>query len=169
MSATTKRYTTSYKKKVDTERDPYLPKQTPQGTLQCAGCGIFYYRRHWMLAAPSGFNSPVHFHRIYCPACRKVKDRYPSGELLLLQVAPRDRGEVLRILRNEERRAREKNPLGRIMRLESNNGEWKIETTTEKLAQRLGRALRDARGGGLEYKWSHNNKFVRVLWENKAS
>jgi len=37
--------------------------------------------------------------------------------------------------------------------------------TTEKLAQRLGRSLRKARGGRLDYKWSHNNKFVRINWE----
>jgi hypothetical protein len=29
----------------------------------------------------------------------------------------------------------------------------------------LGRCLEKARGGKVTYKWSHNNKFVRVLWE----
>jgi len=48
------------------------------------------------------------------------------------------------------------------------NGEWKVETTTEKLAQRLGRSLRKARGGKIAYKWGHNNKFVRVVWEKRA-
>jgi hypothetical protein len=71
------------------------------------------------------------------------------------------------ILRNEEDRAREKNPLERIMRLETKNGDWKVETTTEKLAQRLGRSIRKARGGKLVYKWGHNNKFIRVLWEKR--
>jgi uncharacterized protein YifE (UPF0438 family) len=72
----------------------------------------------------------------------------------------------LRILRNEEARARDKNPLERIMRVEQASGDWKIQTTTEKLAQRLGRAMKKAKGGKVEYKWSHNNKFVRVVWEN---
>jgi hypothetical protein len=72
------------------------------------------------------------------------------------------------MLRNEEERARQKNPLERIMRLEASNGNWRIETTTEKLAQRLGRSLKKARGGSLAYQWSHNNKFVRVLWQNKT-
>jgi len=86
-----------------------------------------------------------------------------------LGVGAGDRGEVLRILRNEERRAREKNPLERIMRLEGTREGWKVETTTEKLAQRLGRALGKARGGKVAYRWSHNNKFLRVLWRNEAA
>ena len=83
----------------------------------------------------------------------------------MVGVAPLERGDVLHILRNEESRAREKNPLERIMRLEASNGGWKVETTTEKLAQRLGRAVKKARGGKVDYKWSHNNKFVRVTWQ----
>jgi hypothetical protein len=61
-----------------------------------------------------------------------------------------------------------KNPLERIMGLEETNGRWKVETTTEKLAQRLGRSVKKARGGKIVYKWGHNNKFVRVVWEKVA-
>jgi hypothetical protein len=80
-----------------------------------------------------------------------------------------ERQEIVRILRNEEEQARTKNPLERMMRLETVDGGWKIETTTEKLAQRLGRAVRKARGGTVNFKWSHNNKFVRVRWEKGTS
>jgi hypothetical protein len=66
-------------------------------------------------------------------------------------------------------RAREKNPLERIMRMDAGNGGWRLETTTEKLAQRLGRSIKKARGGKLAYKWGHNNKFVRVVWEKSRS
>ena len=84
-------------------------------------------------------------------------------------VEAEDRGEIARILLNEESRAREKNPLERIMRMDAANGGWRVETTTEKLAQRLGRSIKKARGGKLVYKWGHNNKFVRVLWEKSAA
>ncbi len=163
-----KRYNTQYKKKVDVERDTYLPRRSPKGVIQCTGCGAFYHRRHWMLAVPAGFIPPVHMHPIYCPACRKMKEQYPSGELSLRGMDPAERQEVLRILRNEEEQARNKNPLERIMRVAQKNNDWQVETTTEKLAQRLGRSVRKARGGKLAYKWSHNNKFLRVVWEQKA-
>ena len=169
MKAAAKKYNTTYKKKIDIDRDTFLPRRSPKEIIQCSGCGAFYHRRHWTLVPPAGFNPPVHVHPIYCPACRKIKERCPSGEVDLLGVGAGDRGEVLRILRNEERRAREKNPLERIMRLEGTREGWKVETTTEKLAQRLGRALCKARGGKVAYRWSHNNKFLRVLWRNEAA
>ena len=87
----------------------------------------------------------------------------------MVGVGDAEQVEVLRILRNEEAKARQKNPLERIMRLEKTGNGWKVETTTEKLAQRLGRSVRKARGGKLAFKWSHNNKFVRVLWQPKQS
>ena len=39
MSTTTKRYDTTYKKKVEVDRDSYLPRQTPKGIIQCTGSG----------------------------------------------------------------------------------------------------------------------------------
>ncbi|HSK30676.1 MAG TPA: BCAM0308 family protein [Candidatus Limnocylindria bacterium] len=165
MRSAPKRYNTTYKKKIDIDRDTYLPKRAPKETIRCAGCGAFYHRRYWTLTAPTGFREAAHSRPIYCPACAKTKDRRASGEVHLVEVAAVERGDVLRILRNEERRAREKNPLERIMQMEAFGNGWKLHTTTEKLAQRLGRAVKKARGGKVVYKWSHNNKFVQVIWQ----
>ncbi|HEX5604995.1 MAG TPA: BCAM0308 family protein [Candidatus Binatia bacterium] len=168
MATTVKKYDTSYKKRTDTDRDTYLPKRSPEEMLQCLGCAAFYHRRHWTLTKPTGFDFSVRVHLCYCPACRKIKDQRASGELDLASNGNETK-DVLRILRNEEGRAREKNPLGRIMRIEEVNSGWRVQTTTEKLAQRLGRAVRKARGGKLQYKWSHNNKFLRVTWDRQQT
>ena len=165
MSLATKKYDTGYKKKIDTHRDTFLPRQSPKGIIQCAGCGIYYYRRHWSLDAPAGITIPVRPHPVYCPACRKIQERCASGELHIAGLKAAERGEVLRLLRNQEVQARQKNPLERIMSVRDVKTGWKLTLTTEKLAQRLGRSLRKARGGRLDYKWSHNNKFVRINWE----
>jgi hypothetical protein len=164
MRSAPKKYNTLYKKG-HIEKDMYLPRMDPKGVIQCSGCGAFHYRRHWTLVPPGNFNTQVHAHAVYCPACLKIKDRYPGGELRLSGLDTAERHEIVRILRNEEEQARTKNPLERIMRLEAVDAGWKVETTTEKLAQRLGRAVRKARGGSVVFKWSHNNKFVRVRWE----
>jgi hypothetical protein len=166
--AAAKKYNTQYKKKVDVERDTYLPRVSPKEVIHCTGCGAFYYRRRWNLQAPIGFDYSLRPGRVYCPACRKLKDRYPSGELTLRGVHTDERQEILRMLRNEAGRAREKNPLEVIMSVQERKDEWRVQTTTEKLAQRLGRSIRKARGGKLVYKWGHNNKFLRVEWEQEA-
>jgi hypothetical protein len=169
MRSAPKKYNTTYKKKIDIDRDTFLPRRTPKGIFQCAGCGAFYYRRRWTLAAPPGGTAmPLHGPAAYCPACHKIKEHRGSGELQLCGMSEVERAEVLRILRNEEGRAQEKNPLERIMRLNAAGGGWNVETTTEKLAQRLGRAVHKARGGKLDYKWSHNNKYVRVIWQKEV-
>lgn len=170
MHTARKRYTTTYKKKIDLDRDTFLPRRSPKGVFQCAGCGAFYSRRRWTLEAPSDGVPQTQTPQLsFCPACQKIKAHAVSGEVELLGVDPAERGEFLRLLRNEERRAQEKNPLERIMRLRTEPNRWSVETTTEKLAQRLGRAVHKARGGRIAYKWSHNNKFVRVRWENKSA
>lgn len=164
MRATAKPYNNSYRKKIDVERDTFLPRRSPKEIIQCGGCGAFYHRRRWTLTMPPGFAPPARQLILLCPACQKIKAHSVSGEVYVHGVAERDRGEVLRLLRNEEAHAREKNPLERIMLLSAAGDGWRVETTTEKLAQRLGRSLRAARGGKVDYTWSHNNKFVRVVW-----
>jgi hypothetical protein len=168
MRSALKKYNTLYKKG-HTERDMYLPRLDPKGIIQCSGCGAFHHRRHWTLRPPAGFSSEIHRELVFCPACRKMHDRFPGGEFMLRGVEAGERGEIARILRNEESRAREKNPLERIMRMVAANGGWRIETTTEKLAQRLGRAIKKARGGKVVYKWGHNGKFARVVWQKSEA
>ena len=168
MRSAPKKYNTLYKK-YHIERDMYLPRLDQKGVIQCSGCGAFHHRRHWTLTAPAGFSSQIHRHLVFCPACLKIHDRFPGGELTLRGVEAGERGEIASILRNEESRAREKNPLERIMRMDAANGGWRVETTTEKLAQRLGRSIKKARGGKLVYKWGHNRKFIRVVWDKSGA
>jgi len=118
----TKKYNTAYKRKVDLDTDMYLPKLAPKGMIKCTGCGAFYHRRHWTLARPDGFDEPIYPHPVFCPACRKIRDNFPGGELELRGVGPHDKPEIARILRNEETRAREKNPLERILRPRGHSG-----------------------------------------------
>jgi hypothetical protein len=148
MGVMAKKYNTLYKKN-HVERDMYLPRLDPKGVIQCSGCGAFHHRRHWTLTPPGEFSSQIHSHLVFCPGCRKIQDRFPGGELTLRGVEAGNRGEIARILRNEESRARENNPLERIMRMDAVNGDWRVETTTEKLAQRLGRSIKKAREGSL--------------------
>src|SRR5215510_9084591 len=129
MRPATKKYDTSYKKKIDIHRDTFLPRQSPKGIIQCSGCGIFYYRRHWSLEAPAGITMPVRLHPVYCPACRKIKENCASGELHIGKLRAVERDEVLRLLRHEETQAREKNPLERIMRVRDVKDGWKLELT----------------------------------------
>ena len=164
-----KRYTTAYKKKGAVARDIYLPRRAAKGLQACRGCGAVYYRRIWTLKPPLEIRKRVDLaggaSLTYCPACQKMRDRYWLGVVEISGIDADEKREVVRLLKNEEARAREKNPLERIVRIADETAGLRVETTTEKLAQRLGRCLGKARGGKVTYKWSHRNKFARVLWQ----
>ncbi len=51
---------------------------------------------------------------------------------------------------------------------ENGHGRLIISTTTEKMAQRIGRAVKKAFHGEVAYNWSHDNKLARVDWERAA-
>ena len=164
---TRRSYNTLYKKNPVGERDGYLFRRSPKGMLSCRDCRAIYARGRWTLepsdkirralATGAGVQTAT------CPACRKIREHYSQGIVQISGFAAAERGEILRLLKNEESRAREKNPLERILAVVNDRRGLTIETTTEKLAQRLGRSLHKARGGRVTYKWSHRNKFARVL------
>ena len=169
MNLGRRKYNTGYKKNAAEKRDVYLFRRSPKGLLRCRGCGSIYYRRRWTLEPPVEIRKRVELgdgvSLTYCPACQKMRDRYWLGVVQISGIGADEKREVVRLLKNEEARAREKNPLERIVQIADEAAGLRVETTTEKLAQRLGRCLGKARGGKVTYKWSHRNKFARVLWQ----
>jgi hypothetical protein len=104
---------------------------------------------------------------VVCPACLKIRDNFPGGIVTLKgdYVLPH-KTDLMNLVRNEEERARGLNPLERVIAIkESGFGSIVISTTNEKLAQRIGRAIKKAFHGAVAYHWSHDNKLARVDWE----
>ncbi|HTM08711.1 MAG TPA: BCAM0308 family protein [Verrucomicrobiae bacterium] len=163
-------YNTTYKKNATADRDSYLFRRTPKGILSCRGCGAVYHHARWALDPTEEIRRVVDsgkgVRQTHCPACQKIRDHYAQGIVEITRVDAEEKTEILRLLKNEESRARGKNPLERILAIVNGAGGLRVETTTERLAQRFGRCLKKARGGKVIYKWSHRNKFARVFWEN---
>lgn len=150
--------------------DPYLPKLNHGETAVCTRCHALYQRRHWFFDEEAFKRAAVqtHTHHVTCPACKKIADNYPEGEVLLrgsfLQM---HRDEIMRLLSNEEERAKGLNPLERIVRMTDGSGGLLVTTTNEKLAQRIGRALHKAYQGDVQYKWSADTRYLRVEWHRE--
>lgn len=164
-----KRYNpASFKKAVDTQTDSYLPRGAPGKMVVCHGCHVISAGRRWYRdeAVYGKLLKAGTARQVLCPACEKIRDGYPSGQVTLKgPFLAEHHDEILRIITNEERRARDLNPLHRIMSLREENGQLELTTTDEKLAQRIGRELHKACGGTVVYGWSRNDKFLRVQWE----
>ena len=73
--------------------------------------------------------------------------------------------EIRTLLKNEATRVSSRSVLDRVIKMtEEGKNKLVVETTTEKLAQRLGRAVYRAYKGELDFRWSEMNHFVRVYW-----
>lgn len=171
IAKTTKGYNLSYKKKSATT-DSYLPRGASRKISVCESCRSVYMNKRWYASGAvkeSVLSEPVAA-KIVCPACLKIRDNFPGGIVTLKgdYVLPHKK-DLMKLIKNEEERARKLNPLERVMTVKENGyGSLIINTTNERLAQRLGRAIKKAFHGEVAYNWSHDNKLVRVDWERAA-
>jgi hypothetical protein len=172
MKALPIRFSPASRKNVDRETDPYIPRKSASAIGACPKCHAIRRNKRWYLnekeyAALTRKRGAATLER--CPACRKIADGFPSGVVLLRGAyVGLHRDEILKLVRNEEKRAVGINPLERIISVTEINGKMEIATTDEKLAQRIGRELRKACRGTVEYKWSEDSKLLRVNWVREA-
>jgi len=163
-----KMQTMKKRKSMDSAGDPYLLKMGNSETTVCKRCHAIYYNKRWYLdeelyKRKASLKDTV---RILCPACLKIKDRFPGGVVTLTgDFLHEHKEEIMNLIRNEEERARGFNPLERIMEVTKKNKGMEITTTNEKLAQRIARSLERAYQGSVEYKWSSGTKLLRAEWE----
>ncbi len=151
--------------------DPYLPGEGMKEPALCSGCKAIYRNKRWYFKEKEFTelkdNGAVRW--VMCPACQKTADRYPEGIVTIKgDYLWQHRDEILNILHNTENTAMAKNPLERIMQIKPEGDALIVETTEEKLAEHIGRALHKAHQGDLNITWSNDNAFCRVTWERRA-
>jgi hypothetical protein len=166
-----KRYTNqTFTKRVDHEGGEHRTVPDSKEPGVCEKCGAVYENSRWtakeFVHRTDRFEHWKPVVSIVCPACRQIEQGVVGGYVSLSGgFIKAHRVEIEHLLKNEESRAFEDNPLSRIMNWrEQPDGALKIETTTEHLAQRFGHALEKAYKGEVEYDFSHENKVARVSW-----
>jgi len=148
--------------------DPYIEGVEYHDPTRCPVCGAVYNKKRWQFIDEKDIklsNDNDYIAEAKCPACRKIEDHYTMGIVELSgKFIPLHKDEAMNLIKNEEEKEMGKNPLGRIIGIEDKMDKIYIETTNEALALRLGRALFKTFKGSIEYKFSENQKLVRVLW-----
>jgi len=71
---------------------------------------------------------------------------------------------IMHEIKRIEAKFRLKNPLGRIMEIDSADGRLTVSTTEDRLAEKMGREIYKAHKGELHYQWAHDQELVRVSW-----
>ena len=162
------RYSKStHKKSIDSTEDPYLPKLAPGGAGECKKCSVVYWGKRWWLAEEFEEKKPKNkpTEKILCPACQKKRDGIAGGYITISGDFVDDhKGDIIGMIRNKEGIAMRKNPLERLIDIKEKTGIIDVTTTTDKFAERIGQMLKKTFSGEVEYKWSADEKLVRVKW-----
>jgi hypothetical protein len=108
--------------------------------------------------------------KLVCPACQKTRDDYPEGLVTLTWSNLREHEPEIRgLIANVEARAVSVNPLDRVMKIVRRKKELEVQTTNDRLAQRIGCALVRSYKGKAAYSWAHRDMMVRVTWQGPES
>jgi hypothetical protein len=142
--------------------DPYRTPRKARSPARCSDCGAVYRKGRWSWErlVPSPPTSLV------CPACRRIRDRYPAGEITIggrFFVDHAD--EALSLVRNVEDAEHRAHPLQRIIAVTRKAGKAIVTTTDLHVARRIAHALEDAWGGRLATHYDEGGYFVRITWE----
>ncbi len=146
--------------------DPY-ELAAGQDAAACEDCHALYQGKRWFFdeklygkLTPAG-----KVRQVVCPTCRKIKDRYVEGYLTLGgEFLVQHKEELVTLLENEAAKVGKRSVDDRIVKMVPEGEKLVVETTTDKLAQHLGRAVYRAYKGDLSFRWSEGSKFVRVYW-----
>jgi NMD protein affecting ribosome stability and mRNA decay len=155
-------------KRIDSSADPYLNYEKMNGVAVCNKCQAVFQNKRWSIDEDL-YQSKVkegNIKSIQCPACKKVRDKFPGGILKLKGPFLHEHiMEILNLIKNEEQKAMGFNPLERIMDIVTTPKGVEITTTNEKLTQRIGKSIKKAYQGKVAYRWSDDTKLLRAEWE----
>lgn len=140
--------------------DAYKLKGKLREPTVCPECGAVFHDGRWNWG-----DAPPQAHHETCPACHRIKDKFPAGFVSLggpFFAAHRD--EILALVRHEEQRERQAHPLKRLMAIENHDGGVLVTTTDVHLARGIGEALHHAYQGELEFHYKPDDNLLRVHW-----
>lgn len=146
------------------QHDPYRAQRKTGESIVCDQCGVVCHDGRWYWGTPPVGNDAGGL----CPACQRIRDRYPAGTLRLHGLPERYRDEVLGLVRNAEEREKAEHPLERLMEVEDGGDGVVVTTTGTHLARSIASALKRRFHGGIAIRYVEGETLVRVDWTGPA-
>ena len=145
----------------DPRHDSYKAKGKLPDPTQCPECAAVFQKGRWTWKpVPRGT-----VHEQLCPACQRIRDRYPAGYVTLGgEYLAAHRDEILNIVRNCEAREKAAHPLQRIIAIDALDGGVLVTTTDAHLARRIAEGVHDACKGSLALQYSKEENLIRATW-----
>jgi hypothetical protein len=138
------------------------------GVVVCPRCHAISVQKRWFLdeARYQQLKAQPGTHLVVCPGCRRIERQMYDGEVLLSSpLLAANKTMALQLIRNEEERARQVDPLSRLADVDDRGSQIAVLTTTVALAERIGKAFRRSFKGSLRLQYLPGEQFVRVRWK----
>lgn len=140
--------------------DPYLSRGKWKEPTTCPECGAIFQHGHWQWGAATP-GAEQHM----CPACQRIRDRVPAGELTLSgPFFTEHREEIMHLVRNAEAKARAEHALERIMDVKEEANRTVVTLTDTHLTHGIGEALHHAYQGELDTHYTDKGDLLRAAW-----
>jgi len=141
--------------------DPYRTRKKLTEPAVCRECMAVLRNGRWQWSTEALENA----HWELCPACHRIADKYPAGEMTLTGSFVKSHGpELVRLARNVEALERKDHPVQRIMDVVAQDDRIVITTTGLHLPRRIAHALESAYEGALDTHYDEAGHFVRIGW-----
>ncbi|MCQ4347931.1 BCAM0308 family protein [Pseudomonas stutzeri] len=132
------------------------------GSAHCPGCGAWFGAGRWSWHQEAG-SQPE---RVTCPACRRIADNDPAGNVTLAGTFLEGRREeIVNLIRNTEELECKEHALERLIGISEEGGRMMVSTTGTHLANRIGHALQAAYDGTVRYTYTENETHLDVDWQ----
>lgn len=153
----------------DAERHKKVHKRMPGALRVCSVCQAVSAEKRW-LTEPDAIGRRLAQHQgeleaTLCPGCARVRDRRVDGWIRLQGGSVRDREEEFRnMVYHILDDARRDDPVHRIVSWQVDGDRITIETTSQWLAETIGKAVKREFHGRLDLRFIPDEEFVRVYW-----
>jgi len=114
--------------------------------LVCQKCGAYYFKKSWHhglsdFLAKKGISILVK--KALCPADQMIKNGEWEGEVTIENVSPKEKNELIALIKNFCQKGFERDPLDRLISITEGKGNITARTTENQLAQKLGRKIKE--------------------------
>lgn len=147
----------------DRRKDVYVDQIILKEPAICIKCNAIYTNGRWTWKTTEQTTT-----KITCPACRRISDNYPAGNIeirgnfFLLHST-----DILNLVNNVGRLEKTERPLERIISITESKDKTVITTTGIHIARRIGEALSRSYQGNYNFQYADGEKSIRVFWERE--
>lgn len=119
-----------------------------KGIIICPECNCSYFKKSWhhnfqgLEAAGGKKNTPIVFK--LCPADEMIKNNQFEGEVVLKNVPAKYAEELENLIIAYTKRAYERDPMDRLIKIKKNGSEWSVTVTENQLANKLAQKIKSS-------------------------